>query len=123
MTPGFMDVSAEAPAVSAPAVRETPAEALATPAYRWSVGLGLAILQSAVYFGIGHSHLVRSTELLRTRLDDAIPFLPWTSWCYLPFYAAIFIMAIGGFRRRRLFQRAALAVVCVMVIGAMCHLL
>ncbi len=109
--------------MTAATLRETPGEALATPSYRWSVGLGLAVLQSAVYFGIGHSHLVRSTELLRTRLDDAIPFWPWTSWCYLPFYGAIFIMAIAGFRRRRLFRRAALAVVCVMLIGAMCHLL
>jgi membrane-associated phospholipid phosphatase len=96
---------------------------LASSAYRWTVGLGLAVLQSAVYFGIGHTHLVRSTEILRTRLDDAIPFWPWTAWCYLPFYAAIFIMAIAGFRRRVLFKRAALAVICVMLIGAMCHLL
>ena len=97
--------------------------ALASHRYRWTVGLGLAVLQSLVYFGIGHTQLARSTEILRTRLDDAIPFWPWTAWCYLPFYAAIFIMAIAGFRRRRLFQRAALAVVCVMLIGAMCHLL
>src|SRR6516162_2648403 len=66
---------------------------------RWTVGLSLAALQSLTYFGIGHLHLHRSTELLRTRLDDAIPFWPWTAWCYLPFYAATFLIAIGGFRR------------------------
>src|SRR5678815_1915047 len=73
--------------------------AIATPAYRWSVGLALAALQSLVYFGIGHLHLSRSTEILRTRLDDAIPFWPWTSWCYLPFYAGVFIIAIAALRR------------------------
>lgn len=108
---------------SADAYGDASSETLATPAYRWAVGGGLAALQSLVYFGIGHTHLARSTEILRTRLDDAIPFWPWTSWCYLPFYAAIFVMAIAGFRRKRLFNRAARAVVCVMLIGALCHLL
>jgi membrane-associated phospholipid phosphatase len=101
---------------------QLPADTLATPAYKWPLGLGMAVLQSTVYFGIGHTHLSRSTEILRTRLDDAIPFLPWTSWCYLPFYAAIFIMAIIGFRRRALFNRALLAVLIVMAVGALGHL-
>jgi membrane-associated phospholipid phosphatase len=95
---------------------------LAPARYRWTVGLGLALTQSAMYFGIGHAHLTRSTELLRTRLDDAIPFWPWTAWCYLPFYAAIFIMAIAGFRHRLLFNRTALSVVLVMLTGALGHL-
>jgi membrane-associated phospholipid phosphatase len=99
-----------------------PAGPLASPAYRWSVGLGLAALQSLVYFGIGHAHLTRSTEILRTRLDDAIPFWPWTAWCYLPLYAGTFLIAIGGFRHRRLFDRTAMAVVLVMCLGALGHL-
>ena len=82
----------------------------------------MAALQSLVYFGIGHLHLNRSTELLRTRLDDAIPFWPWTAWCYLPFYAGVFIIAIAGFRRRALFNRALLAVLVVMTIGALGHI-
>jgi membrane-associated phospholipid phosphatase len=98
------------------------ASAIATPGYKWSIGLALAALQSLVYFGIGHLHLTRSTELLRTRLDDAIPFWPWTSWCYLPFYAGVFIIAIAGFRRRALFNRAVVAVFVVMTIGALCHI-
>jgi membrane-associated phospholipid phosphatase len=108
-----------APSSTAAADPEGP---LASPAYRWSVGLGLALLQSAVYFGIGHAHLTRSTELLRTRLDDAIPFWPWTAWCYLPFYAGTFLLAIGGFRHKHLFKRTALAVVGVMCLGALGHL-
>jgi membrane-associated phospholipid phosphatase len=98
------------------------APAIATPAYKWTVGLAMAALQSAVYFGIGHLHLNRSTELLRTRLDDAIPFWPWTAWCYLPFYAGVFLIAIAGFRRRALFNRALLAVLGVMTVGALCHI-
>jgi membrane-associated phospholipid phosphatase len=97
-------------------------EELASARYRWTLGLALAALQSAVYFGIGHAHLTRSTELLRTRLDDAIPFWPWTAWCYLPFYAATFLLAIAGFRRRVLFNRTCAAVVLVMLAGAMGHL-
>ena len=113
MTPSRMSVTVELPG---------PIEAPATPAYKWTVGLGMAALQSLVYFGIGHSHLARSTEVLRTPLDDALPFWPWTAWCYLPFYAAIFIMAIAGFRRRVLFNRALLAVLIVMCVGALGHL-
>ena len=107
---------------SAAAVPVDPAGPLASPAYRWSLGLSLGLLQSVVYCGIGHAHLTRSTELLRTRFDDAIPFWPWTAWCYLPFYAGTFLIAIGGFRHRRLFDRTAKAVVLVMVLGAMGHL-
>jgi membrane-associated phospholipid phosphatase len=95
---------------------------LARPAYKWTIGLGVAVLQSLVYFGIGHTHLSRSTEILRTRLDDVIPFWPWTSWCYLPFYAAIFLIAVAGLRRKQLFNRAVLAVIIVMSLGALGHL-
>jgi membrane-associated phospholipid phosphatase len=109
-------------AVAAPAraATTTPSE-IASAAYKWTVGGTIAALQSLVYFGIGHLHLNRSTEILRTRLDDAIPFWPWTSWCYLPFYAGVFIIAIAGIKRRALFNRAVLAVLIVMSIGAIGH--
>jgi len=105
-----------------PSPAAQPAPDIASPAYKWAVGGALALLQSFVYFGIGHLHLTRSTELLRTRLDDAIPFWPWTSWCYLPFYAGVFLIAIAGIRRRVLFQRAVMAVFVVMSIGALGHI-
>jgi membrane-associated phospholipid phosphatase len=95
----------------------------ATPFYNWTRGLSMAALQSLLYFRIGHVEMPRSTELFRTRLDDLIPFLPWTSWCYLPVYAAIFITCIVGFQSRKLFNRALLAVAMVMIVGAVCHLL
>lgn len=108
-------------AVATPPAPEPSASAIASPAYKWTLGLGMAALQSLVYFGIGHLHLNRSTQLLRTRLDDAIPFWPWTAWCYLPFYAGVFIIAIAGFKRRALFNRALLSVLIVMTLGALGH--
>jgi membrane-associated phospholipid phosphatase len=106
---------------SLPAAAAPPSDASASARYKWTLGLAVAALQSTVYFGIGHLHLSRSTEILRTRLDDAIPFWPWTSWCYLPFYAGVFIIAIVGFRRRILFNRAVAAVIIVMTLGAVGH--
>jgi membrane-associated phospholipid phosphatase len=113
---------AAALAADAPSAPAAAPSALASARHRWTIGLGLAALQSAIYFGIGQLPLHRSTELLRTWLDDAIPFWPWTSWCYLPFYAGVFVLAIGGFRRRALFDRTARSVVLVMIVGAVCHL-
>lgn len=97
--------------------------ALASARYRWTLGLSLAAVQSAFYFAIGQAHIPRSTELLRTWLDDAIPFWPWTSWCYLPLYACVFLISIAGFRHRALFDRAARSILLVMFVGAACHLL
>jgi membrane-associated phospholipid phosphatase len=91
--------------------------------YRCAVGLGAAGLQSAVYFSIGRMSQPRSSTLLATELDAAIPLMPWTVWCYLPFYAGIFIMAIAGLRTRRLFNRALVGVLAVMLVGATGHLL
>jgi len=91
--------------------------------YKWAVGLGAAALQSAIYFGIGRMSTPRSTTLLTTELDAAIPFLPWTVWCYLPFYAGIFVLAIAGLRTRRLFDRALAGVLAIMLVGATGHLL
>lgn len=91
-------------------------------AYKWALGLGAAVLQSAVYFGIGHSPLQRSTELLRTPIDDALPFLPWTAWLYMPIYAAIFVICLVGIRSKRIFDRAILSVLGVAVVGALGHL-
>jgi membrane-associated phospholipid phosphatase len=109
-------------AVATSPAPEPAAPAIASQAYKWTIGLALAALQSAVYFGVGHLHLNRSTEILRTRLDDAIPFWPWTAWCYLPFYAGVFILAIAGLRRRALFNRAVVAVLIVMTLGALGHI-
>jgi membrane-associated phospholipid phosphatase len=117
----FYDAARMAVATS-PAPPASPSSEIAQPAYKWPIAGAMALVQSAVYFGIGHLHLDRSTEILRTRLDDAIPFWPWTAWCYLPFYAGVFIIAAAGLRRRALFNRAVLAVLVVMSVGALGHI-
>src|SRR4029078_3203537 len=90
---------------------EPAATAIASPAYRWTLGLAMAALESLVFFGIGPLHLNGSTDLLRARLDDAIPFWPWTAWCYLPFYAGVFLIAIAAFKRRALLHAAVRAAI------------
>ena len=92
-------------------------------AYKWACGLTAAAIQTTIYFVVGQAHLSRSTEILRTRLDDAIPFLPVTSWFYLPIYAGIFIIAIIGFGTRVHFDRALRGVFLVMLVGLVGHLL
>lgn len=92
-------------------------------AHKWALGLGVALVQSAVYFGIGYAPLSRSTALLATSLDRAIPFWPWTVWCYLPFYVGIFVLAIVGLRSAVLLHRAVLGVLGVMTVAAVGHLL
>lgn len=92
-------------------------------AYKWSRGLAAAVIQSLIYFVIGNVHFQRSTELLRTKLDDAIPLLPATAWFYLPIYAGIFIIAIAGFRTKIHFDRALRGVFLIMFVGLTGHLL
>ena len=90
--------------------------------YKWSWGLAAAAVQTLIYFVIGRAHIERSTEMLRTRLDDAIPLLPITAWFYLPVYAGIFIIAIVGFRTRLHFDRALSGVGLIMLVGVVGHL-
>lgn len=92
-------------------------------AYKWLTGLGAAGVQSLIYFGVGHLTFARSTELLRLRLDDAIPFWPWTSWLYLPIYAGIFVIALSTFQTRQHFDRALWGVALIMTLGLTGHLL
>ncbi|HEX4510784.1 MAG TPA: phosphatase PAP2 family protein [Burkholderiaceae bacterium] len=89
--------------------------------YKCVTGLGAAAAQSAVYFAVGHAQFARSTELLRTHLDDVIPFLPATAWLYLPFYGAIFAIAIAGFQTRAYFNRALVSVGFILAVGLVCH--
>src|SRR5262245_56393987 len=92
-------------------------------AYKWLTGLGVAGLQILAYMAIGHADRPRSTELLRTVLDDAIPFLPWTSFCYLPFYLGVFVLALFAIRTRAVFHRALVALGLVGIVALACHAL
>jgi membrane-associated phospholipid phosphatase len=89
--------------------------------YKWVLGLTAAVVQSSIYFFVGSVHCVRSTELLRTKLDDAIPFIPATSWFYLPVYAGIFVIAIVGFETREHFNRALVAFGLILLAGLAGH--
>jgi len=89
--------------------------------YKWGWGLGAAALQSAIYFLVGNARFERSTELLRTRLDDAIPFIPATAWFYLPIYAGIFVVALACFRTRVHFDRALAGVGVILLAGLAGH--
>jgi len=124
-------MNAAPPEPSAPAAPPRPAAIPAPAADRprwrfevekWAVGLSAAVVQSAVYFGIGYRHRPRSTTLLLTAVDRAIPFWPWTVWFYLPFYAGIFIMGMAGFRTRGLYYRAVVGVLTTVLLGALGHM-
>lgn len=89
--------------------------------YKWVLGLTAAVVQSSIYFFIGNTHFARSTELLRTKLDDAIPFIPATSWFYLPVYAGIFVIALVGFETREHFNRALVGFGLILLAGLAGH--
>jgi len=89
--------------------------------YKWGWGLGAAALQSAIYFFVGNARFERSTELLRTRLDDVIPFIPATAWFYLPIYVGIFVAAIVCFQTRVHFDRALAGVGVILLAGLAGH--
>ncbi len=85
-------------------------------AWKWAWGLLGTALVSAVYFFVGHVGLARSTTMLETALDRALPFWPWTFWFYEPVYIGIFVIGIVAFRSRLLFLRSAMgAGICMLV--------
>jgi membrane-associated phospholipid phosphatase len=92
-------------------------------AYKWGSALIIAAVGLAIYEFLGRTELHRSTTLLATALDGAIPLLPWTAWFYEPFYAAIFIIGVIGFRSRFLYHRTLLCVCGNIVVAALGHFL
>jgi hypothetical protein len=67
---------------------------------------GLALASYTLVARLTHG---RSVDL-HTRLDDAIPFLPWTIWLYMPLYYGFFVIAAFLIRTRDVYVRAALSV-------------
>lgn len=86
-------------------------------------GVGVAFLQVALYMSVGRADVARSTELLRTHLDDAIPFWPWTSFLYLPLYLAVFVLTLVATSNRRTFHRMLLAMALVGLAATLAHIL
>ena len=92
-------------------------------AYKWGIGLLVGVLGFALYQFEGRADLNRSTALLDTALDRAIPFLIWTSWFYQPLYVGIFIVGLLGFRSKFLFDRAIICLCANVLVGALGHFL
>jgi membrane-associated phospholipid phosphatase len=87
----------------------------------------MALLTGAVgltaYEVIGHADLGRSTTLLDTAFDRAVPLWPVSTWFYEPFYVGVFVLAVIGFRSRWLLHRALLCVLINAAIAAVGHTL
>jgi membrane-associated phospholipid phosphatase len=90
-------------------------------AYKWVTGVGVGLAASVLYFANGWSERVRSTQLLDTAADRAIPFSVHAVWFYLPFYIGIFLIAVASTRDRRLYDRALVSILLVAGIGAVGH--
>jgi membrane-associated phospholipid phosphatase len=89
--------------------------------YKWAVALAVAAVATIIYETIGRTELHRSTDLLDTALDRAIPLVPMSSWFYLPVYIGIFVVAIFAFRTKRMFHRAGVCVMANIVVAAIGH--
>lgn len=90
-------------------------DALHPEVERWSRVAALFAFNFAGYYLIGLSGDPAGAARLHTRLDDAIPFLPWTEVLYFSVYTAMLYPAFVV-RDRLLFRRvthAYLAVICV----------
>ena len=90
-------------------------------AYKWATGLAVGQAAGTLYFVNGWTHRVRSTALLDTAIDRAIPFNIHAVWFYLPLYVGIFLISIAATRDRRLYNRALLGILAVAVVGALGH--
>ncbi len=117
-----MDAEAASPTLPMVAARDRRAGARFM-LYKWTMGLTVGIVGLTVYNVIGRLDLRRSTTLLETGIDRAIPLVPWTTWFYEPFYIGIFVIGVLGFRSRLLFNRTLVCVVANGVVGGVFHLL
>jgi membrane-associated phospholipid phosphatase len=72
---------------------------------RFLEGLWLCGLISLGYYGIGY-RIPTVREPIVTVIDQAIPFVPWTFWFYMPGYLSCLILAIWAIRTRVLFRAA-----------------
>ena len=90
-------------------------------AYKWGTALALAVVGLIIYEVLGRTDLGRSTTMLMTPIDRAIPLVPWTAWFYEPFYVSIFLIAVVGFRSRFVFNRTLVCVAFNIVVAALGH--
>jgi membrane-associated phospholipid phosphatase len=89
--------------------------------YKLVLGLVTGFLGFLIYQGLGRADLHRSTALLDTAFDRAIPLLTWTTWFYQPLYVGIFVVGLIGFRSKFLYDRAIIGIWANVVVGALGH--
>lgn len=89
--------------------------------YKWATGIAVGLAATALYLRNGWSHRVRSTQLLDTALDRALPFSVHAVWFYLPFYVGVFLIGIATTRDRRLYERALVGILLGAALGALGH--
>jgi membrane-associated phospholipid phosphatase len=90
-------------------------------AYKWTTGVAVGVAATALYLTNGWTHRIRSTELLDTALDRAIPFYIHAVWFYLPFYIGGFLIAVATCRDRRLYDRSLVSILACAGLGAIGH--
>jgi membrane-associated phospholipid phosphatase len=90
-------------------------------AYKWATGIAVGVAASVLYFLNGWAHRARSTTLLDTAFDRAVPFNIHAVWFYLPLYVGVFLIGIATTRDRQLYNRALLGVLATAAVGAVGH--
>src|SRR5262249_43174667 len=90
-------------------------------AYKWGTAITLAVVGLFIYEVLGRIDLGRSTTMLMTPIDRAIPLIPWTAWFYEPFYVGIFFIGVIGFRSRFIYDRTLLCVCFNIVVAGLGH--
>lgn len=78
--------------------------------HRFAAGLGIAAVLLGVYQLVA-AEVQPGPWDLSTPLDQAIPFLPWTVWFYLPGYAMMFVVAVVVIEDWATYLRTAAALV------------
>jgi membrane-associated phospholipid phosphatase len=58
-----------------------------TARLKYLAGAAIAVFTIALYLFSNHIHLVTPHQLPMWRIDEAVPFVPWTVWIYVSEYA------------------------------------
>lgn len=67
--------------------------------------VGVASIFSALYYGVGE-YVTPAAAPMATRIDAAIPYLPWSVWVYLPGYIGSFFVVLWVMRPAVAFRAA-----------------
>jgi hypothetical protein len=96
-------------------VRTDPATFLEKYVIAW----GVAAFAFFNYAWAGRVSLHALVFDLSTAADRAIPFLPWTVWIYLPFFAFVFHVGVWSISSRAVFIRTGASLLLAFAIGIM----